>query len=283
MKIDADMKTYALIGNPVTKSSSPFIHNYVFDFLDQNKTYIAHNVAKANLANSIKGIKALGYGGINVTIPYKIDVIEYLNDLDASAKKIGAVNTIKIVDGKLIGYNTDGIGFLDMLEENEVRLRGKKVLILGAGGAARAVAITLASSQISHLSIRNRTYEKADLLIEELIQANKDVVFTNASKRQNLREFDIVVNATAAGMFPHVEEVPIDLALTNENAILCDIVYKPHLTKFLKLGIEKGHKVIYGIEMLIAQALASQEIWQDIKIDKVAIKRNLLEKIELEL
>lgn len=278
MEIDADTKPYALIGNPVTKSLSPFIHNYVFDFLKQNKIYIAHKTDKGNLANSIKAIKVLGYGGINVTTPHKIDVIDYLDDLDVSAKNIGAVNTIKIVEGKLMGYNTDGIGFLDMLEENEVELRGKKSLILGAGGAARAIAIILAGTQISHLSVSNRTNERADLLIEELRQVNKEIIFSNAFKKHNFREFDLVINATSVGMFPNIDKTPIDLEMINEDAILCDIVYKPHLTKFLKLGLERGHRVIFGIEMLIAQALASQEIWQGAKIDKVEIKRELQER-----
>ncbi len=279
MKIDTNTTIYALIGNPVAKSLSPFIHNYVFDFLNQNKIYIAHKVSKEILLNVLEGVKALGYVGINVTIPHKIDVIKYLDDLDETAKKVGAVNTIKIVEGKLIGYNTDGIGFLDMLEENEVHLSGKKVLVLGAGGAARAISITLAGTQISHLSVRNRTNERADLLIAELTQINNEVVFSNDSKKQSFREFDLVINTTSIGMFPNIDEIPIDLELINEDAILCDIVYKPHLTKFLKLGLEKGHKAVFGIEMLIAQALASQEIWQEMNVDKAEIKKELVENI----
>ncbi|MGV8146708.1 MAG: shikimate dehydrogenase [Alkaliphilus sp.] len=281
MRINADTKIYALIGNQVTKSLSPFIHNYVFEFLKQNKVYVAHSILGENLKRSIAAFKTLGYEGINVTIPHKISVIEYLDELDISAKVIGAVNTIKIINGKLIGYNTDGIGFLNILEENDVNLLGKKVLVLGAGGAARGIAIALAGKEISQLAIRNRTYAKADLLVEELKQVTKSIVFTNASKQQTLKEFDIVINATSVGMHPYADDVPIDLEQINDDAILCDIVYKPHLTKFLELGIEKGHKVIFGIEMLIVQALLAQEIWMKSEIDKSEIKENLQKKLQL--
>jgi len=161
VEINGKTKTVALIGDPVEHSFSPFIHNYGFESNNLNMVYINHNVKKKDLKDAIMGIKALGYIGANITYPHKIDVINYLDEITKEAELIGAVNTIKNEDGKLKGYNTDGLGFVKSIIDSGHDIRNKNVMILGAGGGARSIAVEIASNKANSITIRNRSINKA--------------------------------------------------------------------------------------------------------------------------
>ncbi len=267
--IDANTDLYALIGDPVEKSLSPAIHNYCFKATKENSAYVAHTITVDNLEIALKGFATIGYKGLNVTIPHKVNVMSYLDEIDAYADKIGAVNTIKIESGKLKGYNTDGLGLLFSLEQHQFDVKDKKVLVLGAGGAARGIAMTLGLAGAKSIFIKNRTMKKAVELKDDLISALPDTIVEIIGNGRLVEDYDLIINTTSLGMYPYIHTRQLDIQFIKGKTILYDIVYKPHMTKFLKEGLENGHQVIYGIEMLIYQALVSEEIWFDKKMDKV--------------
>jgi shikimate dehydrogenase len=281
--LDANTDLYCLIGHPVSKSLSPLIHNASFKKNNINAAYVVFDISEDRLKEAIDGIKALGIKGFNVTIPYKEKIMDFLDELSQEAKTIGAVNTVKNEEGKLIGYNTDGIGFLKSLEVRNVVLKDKKVVILGAGGASRAISMTLANEGVSEILILNRTIDKARKLANDVIKKFPNIMCTYSRiddyKENNFQDTDIVVNCTSVGMFPYDDLMPIDPMLFPLKAIICDIVYKPLKTKFLEKASQLGCKTIGGIDMLIYQGVLSEEIWFNEKIDVENVKRMLLRRI----
>ena len=271
MVIDSNTKLYCLIGDPVSKSLSPEIHNYSFDENNINARYLALNVIEEGLEKAINGMRHLGISGFNVTIPHKVDIIKYLDDLDDEAKFLGAVNTVKNENGKLIGYNTDGKGFINVLKDKDIDIKNKTVAILGAGGAARAISIMFANEEVKKIIIFNRTIEKAKAVIEEIEKKFPKVVGVCEyleSENKNLKNIDILVNCTSIGMYPETDEMPINPKVLSKQTVVCDIVYKPLETELLKRAKELGHTVIGGLNMLIYQAILSEEIWMNKSINK---------------
>lgn len=265
--INSKTKIYGIIGHPIEHSLSPIMHNAVFKEKNINAIYLAFNVK--NLENAIKGAKSLNFSGLNVTIPYKIDVIKFLDEISEEAKLINAVNTIKFENDKISGYNTDGIGAIRAIEE-KIKVKGKKIFIFGAGGAARAI-IFQAILNGAEIYITNRTIEKAKILSEEVFKKlNKkiEVVKFENNKNNNiknikeiLKECDIIINTTSVGMFPNVYDSIIDEDIIPENKIAMDIVYNPLQTKFLKFANNKGCEIITGEKMLIYQGAEALKIW----------------------
>lgn len=278
MNIDSYTKVFCLIGNPVSKSLSPTIHNTSFKWKRQNSTYLTFKVD--NLENAIEGIKALDIKGFNVTTPYKEEVIKYLDEIDELAENIGAVNTVINDKGKLKGFNTDGLGFLKSLKERDISLTNKSILILGAGGASRGVSMTLASRDIAKLSITNRTRLKGERLVSDIRDHYKDKDIEFVGKDIIKDEYDIVVNTTSIGMFPNVDNMPIDPYIFNKKTLIYDIVYKPKPTLFLKEAKNQGKCTIDGLDMLIYQGLLSQNVWltekNDIFLMKNKIKKGIV-------
>ncbi|KNF09862.1 shikimate dehydrogenase AroE [Gottschalkia purinilytica] len=271
MQIDSNTKLYCLIGHPISKSLSPDIHNYSFEQNNINAKYMAFDVLEENLESSIKGIKALGINGFNVTIPHKVNIIKYLDDIDEEAKLLGAVNTVKNVNGKLIGFNTDGRGFIQVLKDKNIKIKDKNILMIGAGGAARAISIILAKEGINKIKILNRTKEKSIEIINEIKEKFPNVIGTYGTLSENREEIsdtDIAINCTSIGMYPDVNCLPIDPNIFPNDTIVCDIVYKPLLTKFLKVSQEIGLDTIGGLDMLIYQGILSEEIWLEKNVDK---------------
>lgn len=274
MTISSNTKLYCLIGHPVSKSLSPYIHNSSFKANGIDARYLTFDVEEERLGDAVKGIKALGIEGFNVTIPHKINIIKYLDEVDDDAKLLGAVNTVKNVDGKLIGYNTDGEGFLKSLYENGVDPVNKNVLIIGAGGAARAIALKLAQIGVSKIIILNRTKDRAKSLAQYISDKFPEVFIDTYSldesflHRDNriINDMDLVINCTSIGMYPEDNEEPIDPLIFNSSATIVDIVYKPLLTNFLQKAKKNGNNVIGGIHMLVNQAILSEEIWLNCKI-----------------
>lgn len=278
MRIDWDTDVYCLIGNPISRSLSPKIHNYAFYLNKKNCVYLSFKVEKEDLKTVIESFKALNIKGFNVTIPYKVAIMDYLDEIEEEARLLGAVNTVKNVNGKLIGYNTDGSGFVKSLTEEEIKIEDRKILILGAGGASHAITKKLAMEGAKKIVILNRTVKKAEKLGKSIEEDFKsvEILWDSLNNVSNYLDTDIVVNCTSVGMYPNESISPVDSSIFNKNTVVCDIVYKPIETKFLTDAKGKEIKTIGGLSMLIYQALLSQKIWSK-KNDKTL---NNFDKIE---
>lgn len=267
MNINWNTKLYCLIGNPIDRSLSPIIHNEIFKILGENSIYLAFNIDKNKLKDTIEGLKAINIQGFNVTIPFKKAIIKYLDDLSPEAEILGAVNTVKNENGKLIGYNTDGAGFLQTFKDNNINVRNKNVLLLGAGGAAYAIGITLSLNGVNSIYIANRSREKA-ISLERQIKKNSSI-FTQVTdlslENVDKKDIDIIINATSIGMYPLENMSPIELNGFKENPIVYDIVYKPMETKLIQDAKSRGFKTFNGISMLLDQAILSQKIWLNLE------------------
>lgn len=264
MKISGKTQLCALIGDPVEHSLSPYIHNAAFKHLKLDFVYVTFKVSEENVKEALEGARALGIKGLNVTMPLKTAVIQHLDKLDQTAEKIGAVNTILNNDGTLTGYNTDGLGALEALKAKGQKPAGKNILVLGAGGAARAVAFALCKDA-KDMTILNRTSEKARILAEELSRIfGKKVKFGGLSEeilRKEVEKADILVNATAVGMAPKINETPVNAKFLHSNLTVFDLVYNPPETRLLKEAKAIGAKTVDGISMLVHQGALSFQIW----------------------
>jgi len=263
--INAQTQLYGVIGNPVRHSLSPIIHNGAFRRMGMNAVYLAFEVE--NLAEAISGIKGLGIRGLSVTIPFKTQVIPFLDQVEEVAGKIKAVNTITNEGGRLIGQNTDWRGALEALEE-KIDLKDKRVLLLGSGGAARAIAFGL-KGKGCQVFICNRSVEKARDLAREL-------AFVHLP-RSSIEEAhpDVIINATSVGMHPNNSQSPLQEELLKKEMTVMDIVYHPLRTRLLQEAEEQGCQTIDGLEMLARQGAAQLQIWTGRKPDLEQIKGDL--------
>ena len=264
MIISGKTRVCGVIGDPIEHTLSPIMHNAAFKALKLDFAFLAFKVKAADVEKAVSGMRALGIHGLNVTMPHKSAVINYLDEVDQAAKAIGSVNTILNKDGRLFGFNTDGVGALQALRENGVEPRGKKVLLLGAGGAARAIAYTLAR-EADELVILNRTAKQAAELANLLKQTfNRKVVADALSPnaiKDTLQDSDVLINATSVGMKPNANQTPVAFEWLRPDLAVMDIVYNPVETKLAKDAKAAGAKVVSGFEMLIYQGAASFEIW----------------------
>jgi len=284
MKISGKTGVCGVIGDPVEHSLSPVMHNIAFEELSLDFVYLAFRVRGEELREAIIGARSLDIHGLNVTMPHKNAVTRYLDEIDSTARSIGAVNTILNNKGRLLGYNTDGIGALKALEENGITLNEKKLLLLGAGGAGKAIAFH-AAREIEELVILNRTPEKAKKLAEVLRKEFNNKINGNAFSteimKQELRDTDILVNATSVGMHPDVNQSLVSPSLLKPDLYVMDIIYNPLETKLAKDAKAVGAKVVSGIEMLVYQGAASFEIWTNhpapVKVMKQAVLNKLSE------
>ncbi|QQG40671.1 MAG: shikimate dehydrogenase [Candidatus Levyibacteriota bacterium] len=253
MEINSQTQLCCIIGNPVEHSLSPTIHNAAYDNLGLNFVYLSFRVT--DVKNAIAGIRALGIKGISITIPHKITVMPLLDEIDKSAKEIGAVNTIINNNGKLKGFNTDYKGAIRALEE-KTTLTGKHVVLLGKGGAGKAIAFGLKEKNAS-VFIVNRAIEKTKVLAE-------------------IKKADILINATPIGMHPKTEESLIPKKYLHKNLIVFDIVYNPKETKLLKYAKEAGCAIVYGYKMLLYQAVSQFELFTNHKAPVAIMEEALL-------
>jgi shikimate dehydrogenase len=273
MNVSSQTKIVGLVGHPVEHSLSPQLHNKIYKQLGLDLIYLAFDVKENELSKALEGMKALGFLGFNVTIPYKELIIPFLDQLDPEAAAIGAVNTVKNEDGKLVGYNTDGIGFLHSLRTHGIDYYNKRILLLGAGGAARAIGIYLAMEGQEEIVILNRTQEKATALSQTINDyAGKTLSKAVSGIPSNI---DIIINTTSLGMWPHTEGNPLKNFKLNPKTIVCDIVYNPRITSMLKQAKKHGCKTVKGIDMLVGQGLKSIEIWTGNNVDHLC-SHNLL-------
>lgn len=256
-----------VIGHPVSHSVSPQMHNAAFREQKMNCFYAAFAVHPADLGQAIAGMRALGIAGLNVTIPHKEAVMDHLDEVAPSARQVGAVNTIVNRKGKLIGYNTDGWGFISSLEEQGVRLVGRRAVILGAGGAARAIAVHLALAGVAGITITNRTPERAEELAALVRETVPEVAVEacgagTIQERQALLGAGLVVNCTPLGMHPEVHGTPLsDLALLPGDCVIYDTIYTPAETRLMAMAQQRGLQVIGGLGMLVHQGACAWEYW----------------------
>ncbi len=268
--IDARTKLYGIIGNPIYHSLSPAIHNEAFKRLGMNAVYLAFEVK--NLREAVTGIRGLGVRGVSVTTPFKTEVVPLLDQVEGLARKIGAVNTIINREGKLTGYNTDCDGALQALEE-KMDPTGKKIVLLGAGGAARAIGFGLMKRNCQ-LTVVNRSKEKGEKLSKELGCSYLSLSSLVRMKTGEL-EADAVINATPVGMCPRDGETPIPRGLLKKKMLVMDIVYQPLQTRLLHEAKQRGCVTVNGLEMLMRQAAAQFEIWTKKKLEIRQIKKVL--------
>lgn len=254
--INFKTKLYAVIGDPISHSLSPVFQNYLIKKRNLNSLYIPLKITSENLEASIGFLKD-NFNGFNVTIPHKESIIKYLDEIDPIAQKYGAVNTVKVFDNKLIGYNTDGFGFVKSLSNFD--FKGKKVLLLGAGGAAKVIAFEVIALG-SNLTIINRNLKRAKD-IKDSIEKTCKVSINLTEKITN--SFDIIINSTSVGMYPDIDDCPLELNSLNGAELVYDLIYNPFETKLLKYGNAIGAKTVNGLLMLIYQGIKSFEIWTD--------------------
>jgi shikimate dehydrogenase len=282
MVISGKTRVCGVIGDPIEHSLSPTIHNAAFDHLKLDFVFLAFRVKAADLENAVRGMRGLGIHGLNVTMPHKSTVIGYLDEVDSTVKFLGSANTVLNKDGVLSGFNTDGVGALKALRENGVALSEKKVLLLGAGGAAKAIAFSLAE-EVGELAILNRAAEKAKKLAEALGRIfNKKIVGGSLSPdaiAKNLQDSDVLINATSVGMHPEANRSIVAPQWLRSDLTVMDIVYNPVETKLARDAKAAGAKVISGVEMLIYQGAASFEIWTKLSAPIEVMRRAALNKL----
>lgn len=276
--IDSHTILYGVFGDPIRHSRSPIMLNRAFQEADINAVYAAFHVRPNELGEAVRGIRALGYRGINVTIPHKVEVMQYLDEIDEGARVVGAVNTIVNEEGKLIGYNTDGIGYVRSLkEETGIDLLGKSVLVLGAGGAARGVAYALAKEGAGCIYIANRTKERALELAETISAFTKTIGLGLDEVSNVVDEVEFVLNTTSAGMHPHTDELPMPIELLREHHLVSDLIYNPRITRFLREAEALGARIHGGLGMFIYQGAFAFEYWTG-KPAPVAAMRQVVEQ-----
>lgn len=284
MSIDAKTTICAIIGNPVEHSLSPAMHNAGYEHLGLNFSYCAFRVDDPK--DAVAGIGGLHIKGISVTVPHKVAVMPFLDVIDDTAKKIGAVNTILNENGKLTGYNTDYIGAIGALEE-KTTLKGKKVIVIGAGGAARAVVFGLMQKKAQVL-ILNRTTDKAKELAKQ-----SGASYGSLERIAEIAKSDILVHATSIGMHPDEKESAIPKELLHKNLVVFDIVYNPKETKLLQDAKQKGATIVYGYKMLLYQAVGQFEmftkqkapvaIMEDVLVKNLAISKGKNQKAKVQV
>jgi len=264
LNVSGKTRVCAVIGDPVEHSLSPCIHNAAFQHLQLDYVYVAFPVKRGDLRTAIQGMRSLKIHGLNVTTPHKLEVTQHLDHIDESAKNVGAVNTILNKEGTLIGYNTDGKGALLALEADQGELSDKKILILGAGGASRSISYTLAQ-EARELVVLNRTVEKAERLVKELLTTfGNKVRYGELSRghiKVELEDTDILINATTVGMHPNEDETSVDRDLLRSNLTIFDLVYHPPETRLLRDAKASGARTIDGLAQLVYQGAVSFEIW----------------------
>ena len=312
MTLSGKTAVVGVIGDPVSHSLSPLMHNAAIRQLGIDWVYVPFHVRPEHLEAAVRSIPALGLKGFNVTVPHKVAVMQYLDEIELEAEMIGAVNTIVNRNGRLVGYNTDGRGFLRSLEREGGRTaKGADVLILGAGGAAKAIACATALAGANRVTIANRTREKAEALAAlvqqrtgvpafavELPVASSDPASFGpgagaetgkgteaapAGLTEALGRADIVVQTTSVGMYPHHDVPPIiDVGLLSPGALVCDIVYRPRETSLLKAARARGLKVLTGEGMLAYQGAIALELWTGLAAPEALMLETLLNALDAE-
>lgn len=259
---DSHTVLYGVLGDPVRHSKSPLMLNRAFRETGMNAVYTAFHVKPDRLHEAVQGIRALGLRGVNVTIPHKEQVMQHLDEIDDEAREIGAVNTIVNEDGRLIGYNTDGIGYVRSIkEETGTELSNKRILFLGAGGASRGLVYVISKEQPAEIWIANRTKERAQHIAQEMKHRCDIRAIGMEELPEDLDAFDIIINNTPVGMHPLVDETPLASKLIRPHMIVSDVIYTPMYTRLLREAEQAGATIHSGLGMFIYQGAYAFEYW----------------------
>ncbi|PYZ94218.1 shikimate dehydrogenase [Salipaludibacillus keqinensis] len=273
-------QVYGVIGHPISHSLSPLMHQAAFNELNIDASYLAFDVHENRLKEAMDGVRGLGISGLNVTIPHKVNVMEYLDNIDPLAQRIGAVNTVVNRDGKLTGYNTDGEGYIQaLLPVLPKTLNKMRVLILGAGGAAKGVAMTLGMTGAKELYIANRTIQRAEQLAEECSSLTNAAAISIQLAQARLTEFDLIVNTTSIGMTPHVDQMPLSLEMIARGVVVSDLIYTPSKTRWLREAERKGATIQNGLGMFINQGALAFEKWTGQDAPRELMKKTVVENL----
>lgn len=266
-----------VLGQPVAENPTGVMQEAAFAACGLNWRYLTMEVPRAKLKDAMTGVRALGMRGINLTIPHKVDVIEHLDELTEGARLIGAVNTVVRRDGKLIGDNTDGKGFLrGVRADAKTDPKGRRVVVLGAGGAARAIACELLKAGVADLLIVNRSGERGEALVDHLKGVGPIRFQPWISTYVVPSDVDILVNATSIGLFPHVDAMPdVSLAAAPQSLLVCDAVFNPAVTRLLALAKDRGLPTLDGLSMLVYQGVIGFELWTGVKAPEDVMKEAL--------
>ncbi|KQU59513.1 shikimate dehydrogenase [Bacillus sp. Leaf406] len=271
---------YGVIGDPIAHSMSPVMHQAALEDSGLEGTYMKFHVTPDALPQAIGGIRALGIRGMNITVPHKVAVMELLDRIDPLAKAIGAVNTIVNDDGVLTGYNTDGPGYVQGLQQ---ALRGnltdKSVLMLGAGGAAKAIFYSLASIGVKHIDIANRTEARAADMMEACPFAITSSYIPMDDAGDVVNRYDIVIQTTSIGMSPDVDHSPLTFDSVKEGSLFSDIIYNPLETAIMKRARELGAQTQNGLEMFVHQGALAFEKWTGVTPDTETMKKIVLKQL----
>jgi shikimate dehydrogenase len=269
------LKTYCIIGDPVLYSLSPAMQNAAFASVGLRCAYIAFRVPKGELEGSINSLRAANFAGFNITIPHKIAALAYMDELDYTAKKANAVNTVHNIEGKLIGYNTDMYGFIEPLHKRNIIFERMTILLLGAGGAAHAVIAALSAEKgISRIIIASRSQERANELAKIGSTLGLQCETENIHNIQGIAsKSTLIINTIPPAAIS--TETTLNYKYIHKDSIVYDIVYKPVITPLLQNAKKAGAKIVYGYEMLLEQGAKSFEIWTGIPAPRDRMKKSL--------
>lgn len=276
-RISGTTQLIGIIATPIRHSISPKMHNAAFSKLGLDYAYLAFDIEQSQLEDSVKGLKAIGARGFNVSMPYKTAIIEYLDELSPTAKLCQAVNTVVNENGKLVGHMTDGSGLIRSLQDEGYDIRGKKVTVIGCGGAGKAIQIQAALDGVSELSIFNRSAERGQQVVD-LINKHTNCKATfyhlndELALKEQLADSYLLINATSIGMAELEGQSFIsDSSVLHPGLIVCDIIYNPRKTKLLQQAEEAGCKVMNGVGMIIYQGAEAFKLWtgEEMPIDYI--------------
>ena len=275
MNITGKAKVFGLIGHPVEHSMSPVLHHTLADILGHEIAYVPFDV-KRNLQSAVKGAYELNIQGMNVTVPYKQEVMSHLSEIDPLAKKIGAVNTLVRCEGGYKGYNTDMPGLKRAMEQDGVTIAGSNFYLIGAGGVARAVLLMLLENGAKHIHLLNRSVDRAaDLMKTFEKEYRAEVTYGDLKSYKNVSlENAIAIQATNVGMYPNVEEAAIEeLDFYKNIDVAYDLIFNPAVTKFMRLAETCGKRAYNGLKMLLFQGIIAYEYWNKVSVsDDAAAK-----------
>lgn len=272
MEIHGRTRTCGLIGNPVEHTLSPLIHNTLAERLGQELVYVPFHVEQGRLAEAVKGAEALNILGLNVTVPYKSEVIDSLAEIDRLAKNIGAVNTLVRTENGFKGYNTDMEGLYRAMQSEGIRIAGERIILLGAGGAARAVAWLCAAKGAKRVYLLNRTLDKAEAVAEEVnVSADREAVCP-----MKLADYTAIpqgkylaIQGTSVGLSPNDEDVVIaDDAFYEKVHTGFDLIYNPWETQFMRMVKAHGGRAYNGLKMLLYQGIIAYELWNGVEVSE---------------
>lgn len=279
--IERDYLLLGVMGDPIGHSKSPTMHNAAITALGLSGAYVPLHVRPEGLGEAIQAVKALGFRGVNVTIPHKVEVMKYLDVVDEGARQIGAVNTIVNDNGTLKGYNTDGIGYVRSLKDEACPdLKGKRIVVLGAGGAARGIIYALIGEKPETISIVNRTAAKALALAEEWSSLADLRGYSEDYAEEALLTADVIINTTSVGMFPRISEIPIPQGHIPEGIVVSDLIYNPLKTELLRQGELRQCTVHGGLGMFINQGAYALEYWTGLTAPVQAMKEAVLSSFQ---